>query len=128
MEPVEEEAIEIEIIEEPEEPEIEIYEPQIIDVQFSLELRQQSILDSMTGLVNFTHPLNMTYLANQTIFDSIFEISVFYGNGSDRYENIKSQSYTLLDKPSLSSEQGSIFLEKQLSEQAELSKQGEIIL
>ena len=90
MEPVEEEAIEVEIIEEPEEPEIEIYEPQIIDVQFSLELRQQSILDSMTGLVNFTHPLNMTYLANQTIFDSIFEISVFYGNGSDRYENIKS--------------------------------------
>ena len=44
----------------------------------------------MTGLVNFTHPLNMTYLANQTIFDSIFEISIFYGNGTDRFESIKS--------------------------------------
>ena len=44
----------------------------------------------MTGLVNFTHPLNMTYLADQDKFDSIFEMKVLYGNGSDRFESIKS--------------------------------------
>ena len=35
---------------------------------------------------------------------------------------------SLLDERSILSEQGSIFLENQLSEQAELSKQGGIIL
>ena len=44
----------------------------------------------MTGLVNFSHPLNMTYLADQDKFDSIFEMKVLYGNGSDRFESIKS--------------------------------------
>ena len=92
MEPIEEVIEAVEIIEELEETKIEIYEPQIIDVQFSLETRQQTVLDSMTGLVNFTQPLNMTYLADQDKFDSIFEISVLYGNGSDRFESIKSLS------------------------------------
>ena len=88
MEPIEEEIEVVEIIEEPKEPETEIYEPQIIDVQFSLELRQQTVLGSMTGIVNFSHPLNMTYLADKDKFDSIFEISVLYGNGSGGVESI----------------------------------------